>query len=179
MASRSRSRVTWCGYPHRRRGPGCSSRSASRSRCVGASRARRWRAPVVVGLALAIAAVIAHVIGGWGASAATVAGRLGESIYALGGIGLAAVALVLLITRDEPSDATPALLMAGLVLALGSGLADVTVLWHSQLPSTQPASLVRLEVVAALGLGVGLAAAGALRLRPTRELARRPERLPA
>jgi hypothetical protein len=146
---------------------------------VAASRARRWRLPVAAAVVLAIGAVSAHVLGGWGATTASVASRLGESIYPLGGVALALVALALLLTRDDPSDSTPALLMAGLVLALGSGLADISSLWHSQLPSTQPAALDRLEVATALGLGLGLAAAGALRLRSGRELQPRPERLPA
>jgi len=84
------------------------------------------------------------------------------------------VALALLIVRDDPSDATPAVLIAGLVLALGAGLADLGSLWHSQLASTQSPALVRLEVAAALGLGVGLAAGAALRLRRPAPVATRP-----
>lgn len=132
---------------------------------IATSRLRRWRWPVAAGLVIAMAAVIGHVVGEWGATTASFASTLGQSIYSLGGLALGSAALVLLLTRRDPSDATPALLIAGLVLALGSGLADVTALWHSQLPSTQSAATVRLEVAAALGLGLGLAAAGALRLR--------------
>jgi hypothetical protein len=118
-----------------------------------------------VALTGAIAATAAHLAGEWGASSASAASTLGGGIYAIGAVGLGVVALALLIVRDDPSDATPAVLIAGLVLALGAGLADLGSLWHSQLASTQSPALVRLEVAAALGLGVGLAAGAALRLR--------------
>ena len=132
---------------------------------LAVSRIRGWRWPVSAGLVVAMGAVVGHFLGGWGATTGSVASRLGQSIYPLGGLALAGVALALLISRRDPSDATPALLIAGLVLAAGSGLADISTLWHSQLPSTQSGTAVRLEVVIALGLGVGLAAVGASRLR--------------
>ncbi|MGH8984444.1 MAG: hypothetical protein ACRDY6_11295 [Acidimicrobiia bacterium] len=132
---------------------------------VVASRLRHWPAVFAVALAGAMGATAAHLAGEWGATTASVASTLGSGIYAIGAVGLGAVALVLLIARDDPSDATPAVLIAGLVLALGAGLADIGSLWHSQLASTQATVFVRLEVSAALGLGLGLAAAAALRLR--------------
>jgi hypothetical protein len=133
---------------------------------LAASRTRGWRWPVSAGLVVAMTAAVGHVLGEWGATTGSAASKLGQGIYPLGGVALGGVALALLVMRRDPSDATPALLIAGIVLALGSGLADVSALWHSQLLSTQSAAAVRLEVVAALGLGVGLAAVGASRLRP-------------
>jgi hypothetical protein len=65
-----------------------------------------------------------------------------------------------------PSDAIPAVLFAGLVVAVAGGLADLTTLTRSQLPTDVPATIARLEVALALGLGAGLAASAALRLRP-------------
>lgn len=134
---------------------------------VAASRLRRW--PTVLGAALvgATGAAAAHLAGEWGATTASAASLLGGSVYTIGGIGLGGVALALLVTRDEPLDAIPAVLIAGIVLALGTGLADVSSLSHSQLASTHAPTIVRTEVVAALGLGAGLAVAGALRLRTT------------
>jgi hypothetical protein len=132
---------------------------------VGASRLRHWRAAIIAALVVAMIATVAHIAGEWGASTASVASTLGSSIYTIGGVALGIVAVVLLAVRRDPADATPAVLMATLVLALGTGLAGISSWWHSQLPSTQAADLVRLEVAAVLGLGVGLAAAAALRLR--------------
>jgi hypothetical protein len=128
-------------------------------------RLRRWPVVFAVALTGAICATVAHLAGEWGATTASAASTLGGGIYAIGGIGLGVVALALLIARKDPSDATPAVLIAGLVLALGAGLADISALWHSQLASTQATAFVRLEVAAALGLGVGVSAAAALRLR--------------
>jgi hypothetical protein len=142
------------------------------------SRLRRWPLVFAVALAAAVVATAAHIAGEWGASTASTASTLGGAVYALGAIGLGLVAIALLVVRADPSDATPAVLIAGLVLALGAGLADLGSLWHSQLASTQAAALVRLEVVAALGLGTGLAAGAALRLRrasPTRATPASPE----
>jgi hypothetical protein len=86
-------------------------------------------------------------------------------VYAIGGIALAAVALVWILVRP-PSNAIPAVLFAGLVVAAAGGLADLTVLTRSQIPTDLSTGIARLQVAAALGLGVGLAVAAALRLRP-------------
>ena len=91
----------------------------------------------------------------------------------MGGIALAFVAFVWLLIRP-PSDAIPAVLFAGLVVAVAGGLADLTTLTHSQLPTDVPATVARLEVALALGLGVGLAASAAFRLRPSAPSVGRP-----
>ena len=62
--------------------------------------------------------------------------------------------------------AAPLVLVAGLFVALAGGLADVTVLTRSQLPTTLPYGVARAIVAVALGLGAGLTIVGALRLRP-------------
>lgn len=107
----------------------------------------------------------AHVLGSWDAT--TVAGttKIAASAYALGGIVVAVLALVGVVRRGVRA-AAPLVLLAGLFLALAGGLADVSVLYRSQLPTTLPAALARLEVAAAIGFGVALAVIGALRLRP-------------
>jgi hypothetical protein len=101
--------------------------------------------------------------------------KLGASVYAIGGIAVAVLALVWLVRRGLDA-AAPLVLIAGLFVALAGGMADVTVLTRSQLPTTLTPGLARLTVTAALGLGLGLAGAGALRLRPQRHPRRRPVR---
>ncbi|CAB4990205.1 unannotated protein [freshwater metagenome] len=56
------------------------------------------------------------------------------------------------------------MLAAGLFLTLGAGLADITVLSKSQIPSIFSPLVARLTVIFALGLGLGLTLAGALSL---------------
>jgi hypothetical protein len=73
-----------------------------------------------------------------------------------------------------PYNAIPAVLFAGLIVAFAGGLADLTTLTRSQLPTEVPADVARLEVALALGLGAGLAAAAALRLRPPASSVDRP-----
>jgi len=73
--------------------------------------------------------------------------------------------------------------VATIFLFVAGGLADVTTLGHSQVPSTFSAAFARLLVTITLGLGAGLAAAAAVRLRPppterTREARRPPARTP-
>jgi hypothetical protein len=134
-------------------------------------------AVAAVGATLAVAAVseAVHVVGGWGATSAGAGTKLAASVYAVGGIAVSILALVWLLRRGLDA-AAPLVLVAGLFLALAGGLADVTVLTRSQLPSTLPGGAARLVVTFALGLGLGLAGAGALRLRPQRH---QPDRLPA
>ena len=61
--------------------------------------------------------------------------------------------------------AAPLLLCAGLFLGIAGGLADVTTLSHSQLPTTVPDWLTRLSVATVLGLGGAVAVIAALHLR--------------
>jgi hypothetical protein len=56
-------------------------------------------------------------------------------------------------------------LVAGLFVFVAGGLADVTTLTRSQLPTTLPAGVGRLTVAIALGIGAGLVIAAAGRLR--------------
>jgi hypothetical protein len=134
-------------------------------------------AAVAIGATLVVVAVseAVHVVGGWGGTSLGAGSKLGASVYAVGGIAVSVLALVWLLRRGLDA-AAPLVLVAGLFLALAGGLADVTVLTRSQLPTTLPDAAARLAVTLALGLGLGLAGAGALRLRPQRQR-RRP--LPA
>ena len=79
-------------------------------------------------------------------------------------------ALILLglgwIWRKGAESAVPLVLVATIFLFVAGGLADVTTLGNSQIPSTFSAGFARLLVMLTLGLGAGLAVAAALRLRP-------------
>ena len=108
-----------------------------------------------------------HVVGNWTATTASFATKIGASVYSIGGIALALVAVVWLLIRP-PSDAIPAVLFAGLVVAVAGGLADLGTLTHSQLPTEVPATVASLGGrPRGPGIGVGLAASAAFRLRPS------------
>jgi hypothetical protein len=132
---------------------------------VALSRTRVWRWVLVAALGVLALSETAHVVSTWTATTASFATKLGASVYSLGGIALAVVALLWLVIRP-PSNAIPAVLFAGLIVAVAGGLADLTTLTRSQLPTDAPATIARTEVMLALGLGAGLAAAAAMRLRP-------------
>lgn len=140
---------------------------------VALSRTRVWQWVLVGALGVLAVSESAHVVGSWTATTASFATKLGSSVYSIGGIVLAVVALVWLIVRP-PSNAIPAVLFAGLIVAVAGGLADLTTLTRSQLPTDAPATVARTEVMLALGLGAGLAASAALRLRPPAPPADRP-----
>jgi hypothetical protein len=122
---------------------------------------------LAIGLGLLLGAQVLHVAGLWGGSTASVGSRLGASAYSLGGIVLTIIGLVLLARRGARA-AVPVALLAGLFLALAGGLADVTTLSRSQVPSTLPAWLDRLSVAVTIGAGIGLAVAAGLELRRER-----------
>jgi hypothetical protein len=140
---------------------------------VALSRTRVWQWVLVGALGVLVVSETAHVVGTWIATTAPFASKLGASVYSIGGIVLAVVALVWLLVRP-PSNAIPAVLFAGLIIVVAGGLADLTMLTHSQLPTDVPAPIARIEVMLALGLGAGLAASAALRLRPPAPPADRP-----
>jgi hypothetical protein len=132
---------------------------------VAISRTRVWRWVLAGALGVVVVSEAAHVVGTWNATTASFATKIGANVYSIGGIALAVVALVWLVVRP-PYNAIPAVLFAGLIVAFAGGLADLTTLTHSQLPTDVPTYVARLEVALALGLGAGLAASSALRLRP-------------
>jgi hypothetical protein len=132
---------------------------------VALSRTRVWRWVLAGALGVVIISETAHVASAWTATTASFGTKIGASAYAIGGIALAIVALVWIVVRP-PFNAIPAVLFAGLIVAVAGGLADLTTLTRSQLPTDFAPELARLEVTLALGLGAGLAVAAALRLRP-------------
>ncbi len=144
----------------------------------GLSRTRAWRTVFVVALALLTLTEIVHVVGLWDASTASFGTKLGESAYSLAGIALGLLGLGW-IWRKGAESAVPIVLVATIFLFVAGGLADVTSLGNSQVPSTFSAGFARLLVTLTLGLGGGLAVAAAFRLRPStpaRPATRRPPR---
>jgi hypothetical protein len=119
---------------------------------------------VATALVLVIVVEATHVIGAWGATTLGVGTRLGASVYALGAIAVAVVSLVWMLRRGVYA-AAPLLLVTGLFVGIAGGLADLTELTRSQVPTTLPDDVARAGVALALGLGLGLAVTGALRLR--------------
>jgi len=140
---------------------------------------RLARPAVAAALAAMIVGETAHVLGVWAGTTVGGATKLAASAYALGGMAVGVLALVWVLQRGV-SAAAPLLLLAGLFLALAGGLADIAVLYRSQLPTTLPPAWARLEVAMVIGLGIGVAAIGGWRLRagPRRVPAARPARTP-
>jgi hypothetical protein len=134
---------------------------------VALSRTRLWRTVVVAVLLVLVVTEALHVLGLWGASTAGAGTKLAESAYSLGGILLALLALAW-IRRKGADAAVPLVLIAAIFLFVAGGLSDVTTLGNSQIPSTLDPTFARLLVTTTLGLGAGLAAAAAWRLRPAR-----------
>ncbi len=128
------------------------------------TRTRIWRATFAVGLGLLAVSDLAHVVGLWDATTASTASKLGESAYSMVGIALSVFALVWMRQRGADS-AMPLILIAAIFLFVAGGLADVSTLGHSQIPTTFPYVFARLLVTLDLGLGAGLAAGAGLRLR--------------
>jgi hypothetical protein len=109
---------------------------------------RRWRAPAAVLLAVLLAVDVAHAV-----ADGQLAGALPSAVgWALGGVTL--VGLV----RGARWAPYP-LAITGVLLAVVDGLGDLGVLAHSQV-SGGPAWLARLAAMAALGLGLAVAATG-------------------
>jgi hypothetical protein len=132
---------------------------------VALSRTRVWRWVLASALAILVISETAHVVGSWTATTAAFATKLGGSYLSIGGIVLLLVAVIWIIVRP-PYDAIPAVLFAGLVVMFAGGVADLTTLTRSQLPTSLSGDVARLAVTLALGLGAGLATAAGLRLRP-------------
>jgi hypothetical protein len=134
---------------------------------VFASRMSWWRSAIAISLALAVIATVLLIAGRWGATTESTATKLGAAVYGLAGIALGIAALAWLLRARDPSAATPAVLVAGVVIVIAGGLADVGMLGHAELPTDLSPFLARLSVAVCLGTGAALVAAGALRLRPS------------
>jgi hypothetical protein len=121
----------------------------------------RWSAPIVGGaLGLALVFTVIHAAGAWDASTSSTGQRLSDAVPTLGAIALGIVALVQLARRGMRA-AAPLLVFAGLFLAIAIGLADLSALSKSQLPTTLSFGLDRLTIAFVLGAGFGVAVGAA------------------
>lgn len=115
----------------------------------------RWAASALaVGLVLATGGAVVHAVGAWAAATAPLPERSANALPTLGAVALTGAALVLL-RRRGARGAAPLVVFAGLFVGLAVGVADVSALSYSQLPTSLPDALDRATVAAALGGGFG------------------------
>ena len=132
-----------------------------------AARPRIARGGLATALLLMAGAEAAHLWGGWPFSTGSILGRLGEAIPSIAAIAACLGALTWLL-RTNPWRSAPALILAGLFVFVSGGIADLSSLSNTFIPSRVPADVARALVAVALGLGAGTAIAGGLRLRAPR-----------
>jgi hypothetical protein len=134
---------------------------------VGAVGFARWWAATIAAVLVGLAGLITVLVAGeWGATSAGPWIALLSTVYSLLGIGIAVAASVALLrARRTPNDASAIVLVAAVVLCFGSGLADVTFLGHSQLPTTLPGPVARTFVALVLGGSIGVLVTAARHLR--------------
>jgi hypothetical protein len=117
----------------------------------------RWSVPAMGGaLGIVLVATVMHAVGAWGASYRSPANRLADALPTLGALALGVIAEVQLFRRGMRA-AAPLLVFAGLFVGIAIGLADLSGLSHSQLPTDLPSWLDRLTIALALGGGFGVA----------------------
>jgi hypothetical protein len=132
-----------------------------------------WPTVLAVALATLIASEAVHVLGQWDASTTGTVTKTSASVYSIGGCVVGVVALRSLLRHDDPYDATPITLVAGVFLLVAGGFAGITTLTRSQVPTTLPTDVSRLGVAVALGLGTGLVVGAARHLARPRVAGRR------
>jgi hypothetical protein len=134
----------------------------------------RWWGYALVAVLLVVAALVAVLVGGaWSATSGGAWTAFLSTAYSTLGIAVTlAAAGALWRARREPSNGSAMVLVAAVILTFGSGLADITFLSKSQLPTTLPYALARTYVALVLGasFGVLVTAAGKLR-RPVAPVA--------
>ncbi len=131
---------------------------------LGAVARRRRLAWGLVPLLVVYLAVNARVIvGTWHWYAAPALSRLGATGYEWFSF-LAVLGALLVIVRKGIHAAAPMLLVAGVFVFLGSGLANVLSLARAHVPSDLTPGADRAAIMFAIGLGAGLIAIGARRL---------------
>ncbi|GMU77627.1 MAG: hypothetical protein AMXMBFR46_04260 [Acidimicrobiia bacterium] len=125
--------------------------------------ARTTAAGRVVGgvLGLSLVSSVVHAVGSWTYATNSLADRTGDALPTVAAVALGGWAMMRLARRGLHA-AAPLLVFSGLFVGIAIGLADLSALSHSQLPTDLPAALDRLTITLALGGGFGVAAAAAL-----------------
>ena len=90
----------------------------------------------------------------------------------------AAAGLTIWALARRRAEAMYGVLLVGVMVALVSGVTDLSYLWKSQLPALGPHAFSRAAVATALGLGMGLAVGALLASRRSTQLPRRDARDP-
>jgi hypothetical protein len=145
---------------------------------VGRSRSR---VALIAALGALVAVDVAHTVA---AEAARAGGAWAKMLQFLGDNFVSIIVWVLAAAtiwaiRRRRAEALYGVVLVGAMIALVSGLTDLSYLWKSQLLSVGPPDGARAEVAIALGLGLGLAAGAVTRLlRSARDLAAEPARDP-
>jgi len=124
-----------------------------------------WRSVMITTLALLVTATVVDVVGTWRASTATAGSKFTSSSYALM-TALLGVAMIVGLLGSKWQRTVPAVLFAGFALFIVTGVGNIGLLFHSQLPTTAPDWVARTVVTVGLGAGVGLLIAAATRLKP-------------
>lgn len=128
----------------------------------------RWAVPIVSSaLIIVLVSAVVHAAGAWNASTSSTGQRFGDALPTLGAVVLGVIALVQLLRRGMRA-AAPLLVFAGLFVGIAIGLADLSGLAKSQLPTTLPFALDRLTIALALGGGFGVAGGAAFHVGSTR-----------
>ncbi len=120
--------------------------------------ARMWRVLALLLGTLVIvdaAHAIAYEIARPGSNAAKALQFVGGTFVSIL-VWLAVVPTVIGVWRRRP-EALYGVVFVSLMVALVGGVSDLSSLWHSQLPSTGPHVLTRLEIALVLGIGGGVA----------------------
>ncbi|MGQ0825762.1 MAG: hypothetical protein ACT4OX_12195 [Actinomycetota bacterium] len=134
---------------------------------------RRWRATVATTLSALIVAESVRIAESWHEISSSLGGRVGAQLIPIGGVvvGIGALGRVL---HTDAHAAAPAVLVAAVVFVVAGGVSDVSVWWHSQIPSSLSAGATRALVAITLGAGIGLAIAAGARLAPATPAGRTP-----
>ena len=141
-------------------------------------------APAGVALALGFAGVSAALlaIGAWRYATGSFWAHLGTTAYEIGAVVLVGITVSLLARRRGFYDVSPTMLFTGVILAIGGGLANVTSLWRSQLPTVLAEGLARFLIALCVGVGAGVVVVAARHLgrrTPARpRVPRRPGNFP-
>ena len=107
-------------------------------------------------LSAALFGAVVHAVGAWTYATNGLGNRAGDALPTIGAAALGIVALVQLRRRGLRA-AAPLLVFAGLFLGIAIGLADISALTRSQLPTDLAPALDRLTIAIALGGGFGVA----------------------
>src|SRR5262249_55509393 len=103
----------------------------------------------------------AYEMGGPGSALGRVGQFFGGNFVSVA-VWIAAIAVIIGLAQKR-TEALYGAVLVTLMVALVGGATDLSSLWKSQLPTVGPAWVTRVEVVIALGLGLGVAAGALIR----------------